>query len=434
MLQRYPKHIYLFLICALLSVQSIAYPLGAAHKAAYSIQSKATELAQYVGQSVIKTNYGHLVRALQQLDDAQLLPVDQLVDPLTPLYELTKALNVAGREYFLVPELKLYIAQVAYRFAQRMYLSVYEKKRPVAAETKTAMLKHLDTTLSLLDPSKEPVTAVIFHLRYVRAVVENLPDSTSGLQANTYLLLRLIKAVIEQNAEAGVDVLEILVSKGKQIYRGKLVEEITAVEVLVKALLRYGEQQAFLDLIDLYKETGFEETQYAIMRALGALSRAYYGEQSIDSSNEEVPQQAFTAFSTLIEVATPKDLKQNDSYYVKCAAVIELILLQNLLDPQHSKVVERYLEDIAKNDKKTPKSWFARLIAKISGTSQPSPVQCILEHRDVIFRMANIGQQHIAEVPQDSINAALERIELQQKRILEQLKICTIPLKGQNAK
>lgn len=417
MLLRSTKCTYWVSFLVLLPLQCVASPPESGNKTTTVMQSKATELAQHVAQGVVKTHYGHVVGALQQLDDAQLLPIDQLVDPLTPLYELTQALNVAGREYFLVPELKLYIAQVAHRFAQRIYLSVCENKRLVAKETKATMLKHLDTTLSLLDPSEAPVTAVLFHLRYVRAVVDNLPEHTSALQTGGHLLLNLIKVAVDRGLEAGIDVVKMVAAVREKNHRSKLVEEVTAVEILAKAVLKHGAQQAFRDLIDWHQATQFEETQYAVMQALGRIARGYYGKEGMQWSHKEASQQAFTAFSTLLEVATPKDSVPTNGY-VKCAAVVELILLQNLLDAQYSKVVGRYLSNVEEEEKKTTQKHFAKLRAKKTSMSS---VQCVLAHRDVIFRMAYIGHQEVAAVPQDPTTAALERIEARQKTMLEYL-------------
>ena len=375
-------------------------------KSSSVLQQKATVLAQRVREGVSRTDYEEVVSALQQLDNKRQLSVDRLVDPLTPLYELIGALNVAGREYFLVPELKLYITQVALHFAQRVYLLVCDKRRPVTKTTKARMLKQLDSTLSLLNPKKEPVTSVIHHLRCIRAIVDNLPDNTSVIETSTQVLVNLIRLALEKNMEAGVKVLQKLVVEGKRIYRGKIAEEITAVAVLSKTVLEHHDEQALLELIDLYKNTRFEETKYAALQALGRLARAHYGGSHAHAFSKEAAEQAYTAFNKLIEVAAAKNAKP--SWYIQCAAVMELILLQNLLAPEYSQVVKRYLEDM----EKTPK--------KNKSRKKSAQIQCILRQRDDVFRMGSIGR-YIVEAPKDPTAIVLERIEQQQKIIMKHL-------------
>ena len=389
---------------------------GAVSKS-YDLQAYATSLAQEVEEGVIKTNYAQVVGALQKLDDAEALPADQLVDPLTPLYELLKALNVEGREYFLVPELKLYIAQVARRFAQRIYVSVYKKKQPVAKETKANMLKQLKTALSLLNPKQMPVAPVISHVRYVQAVVDNLPDNSAKLKENAQVLLNLVQLVVDKDLAAGGAALQALVEKGQQFYRGKMVAEVTAAEVLGKTVLAQANQQMLEELTTLYEASKFQETKYAVIRVWGQITRTYYGSPATQPIDHQAAKQAYTSFDRLIKIAKSKDIVSSP-WYIQCAAITELMLLQHLLGPPFDKVVGRYLGEITvpapkqAKPKRFPRPWKR-------GKDQLSPqVQCLLEHRDVVFRMGNLDRYE-AVIPQDDTSAALERIEQRQEKILK---------------
>jgi hypothetical protein len=126
------------------------------------------------------------------------------------------------------------------------------------------------------------------------------------------------------------------------------------------------------------------------------------------------------AFSLLLSAAIPND--QDDvavSDYVRSAAVFELILLQNLLDTEHSQVVERYLKEVAAKSGQN-KSWLARFKAKMSIAPAPNEVQCILANRPTVFRMSHM-ERLVWKKPTDPIQVALERIEQQQQAILKVL-------------
>lgn len=383
------------------------------------LQYYATALAQEVKQGVIKTHYAQVLGALQKLDDAAVLPTDQLVDPLTPLYELLKSLNVEGREYFLVPELKLYIAQVARRFAQRIYVSVHKKKQPVAKATKANMLKRLKTTLSLLNPKQMPVAPVISHIRYVQAVVENLPDNTNQLKEDAQLLFSLVQLAIEPDIAAGGAILQTIVEKGKQIYRGKMVAEVTAAEVLGKQVIAQAAPQTLAALDELYETSKFQETKYAVIRVWGQITRTYYGSPATQPVDPQASKQAYTAYNRLIKIAKSKDIVSSP-WYIQCAAITELMLLQHLLGPPFDKIVGQYLEEITVlTPKQSSAGRFLRLWNRGKGQLS-TQVQCLLEHRDIVFRMGNLEYYEVV-MPQDDTSAALERIEQQQKRIMKHL-------------
>lgn len=386
-----------------------------------NLQYYATSLAQEVEQGVIKTNYAQVVKALQELDDPDLLPTDQLIDPLTPLYELLKALNTEGREYFLVPELKLYIAQVSRRFAQRIYVSVYKKKQPVAKETRANMLKRLKTTLSLLNPKQMPVAPVISHIRYVQAVIDNLPDNRAKLKENSQALLNLVQLAVNKDLASGGAALQALIEKGKQSYRGKMIAEVTAAEVFGKTVLAQANQQMLEELTTLYETSKFQETKYAVIRVWGEITRAYYGSSTTLPVDPQASKQAYAAYKRLIRIAKSKDIVSSP-WYIQCAAITELMLLQHLLGPPFDQVVGRYLGEITVSvPKQRATSPLARLWKR--GKDQlPPQVQCLLEHRDVVFRMGNLAQYE-AVIPPDATSAALERIEQRQKKIMRHLGI-----------
>jgi hypothetical protein len=386
----------------------------------YPIQNQIMIYVQQVKEGIHNTNYDQVVSSLQQLDELYDRTLGGFLDPLSPLYELIQALNIPGREYFLVPELKLYLSQVAYRYAQQTFRIVYETRQPISKESKEAMRKQLAITLRLLDPTKEPITPVIFNLRYIVAVVDNLPDTNILLDESTTFLLNLFKLVQSIDLEAGFNILDTFIAKGQSIYRGKQVEQITIVEALEKGVWLHEDLSLLDALQDLYKKTQFEEVRYATIQALGRISRAYYGTLSISHQSLQASKKAFMAFSLLLSAAIPND--QDDvavSDYVRSAAVFELILLQNLLDTEHSQVVERYLKEVAAKSGQN-KSWLARLKAKMSIVPAPNEVQSILANRPTVFRMSNVAKL-VWKKPVDPIQMSLERIEQQQQAILKVL-------------
>lgn len=103
------------------------------------------------------------------------------------------------------------------------------------------------------------------------------------------------------------------------------------------------------------------------------------------------------------------------------------MLLQHLLGPPFDKVVGRYLEEITvpapkqAKIRRFPRPW------KRGKPQLPPQVQCLLEHRDVVFRMGNLDRYE-AVMPQDDTSAALERIEQRQEKILQYLGIPSLPV------
>jgi len=119
------------------------------------------------------------------------------------------------------------------------------------------MLKRLKTALSLWHSKQMPVIPVISHVRYVQAVVDNLPDNRAKLRENTPVLLNLVQLVAEKDLAAGGAALQALVKKGQQFYRGKMVAEVTAAEVLGKTTLAQANQQMLEELTMSYEASKF---------------------------------------------------------------------------------------------------------------------------------------------------------------------------------
>jgi hypothetical protein len=416
----YQKPFASLIIFFLFALQTSARSHTSATTHFYPLQNQIMIYVQQVKEGIHNTNYDQVVSSLQQLDELHDRNLGGFLDPLSPLYELIQALNIPGREYFLVPELKLYLSQVAYRYAQQTFRIVYETRQPISKESKEAMRKQLAIILRLLDPTKEPITPVIFNLRYVLAVVDNLPDTKILLDDSIVFLLNLFKLIQSTDLEAGFAMLDTFITKGQSIYRGKQVEQITVVEALEKGVWLHEDLSLLDALQDLYKTTQFEEVRYAIIQALGRISRAYYGTLSMPHQSLQASKKAFMAFSLLLSAAIPQDQEVvAASDYVRSAAVFELILLQNLLDTEHSQVVERYLKEVAAKSGQN-KSWLARFKAKMSIVPAPSALQCILANRSTVFRMSHI-ERLVWKKPVDLMQMTLERIEQQQQAILESL-------------
>lgn len=390
----------------------------------YEEQKNAMDAVNVAIRAIKRTNLKAVLSSLNQL---QQIPYDQVADPLSILHAFVNGIG-DGRENFMFLALKNAIFIEMRRMAQQVFQAVVKREKFVTPRTKAATLEKLNGFRKVLDPRNEPCASVMKNIDYIICVVDVLPENDSIAWDSLRVVASIVQAVAQKKISALKDAAAIIYQRGKELYEGTLLTQISAVEVLGISFLEQGDRRAFNQLVTFYNSTKLPAVQYEILKIFGKLTRMHYGNEP-GGNRYGMKDDAYKAFTILLEaVQSTKFFPFPKLWWVRCAAAEELTLLEyRLKDANARKTVQRYLQELAVKEEKQAKKILRRLSRKVGQESTSDYVLCALNNSQDVYAIVSLqAQLETTKEVVKSNDQMLEEIYKDQKEILKLLKRSTI--------